>query len=126
MSQLNVTLRSTATEQRYQTDIAAGKTRPLEIMPSIKQWEHWRLVENDYPYDAFFKTHHMLVIKRGGVAERTDLNDTERAELEQILKQFVYPGYHFWFENCPRRRTAPGIYHLHLIVYKDRRDEVLL
>ncbi|HSX00048.1 MAG TPA: hypothetical protein VLH38_03360 [Patescibacteria group bacterium] len=123
---LNVTLRSAAGESHYQLDIAAGFTRALELLPSIKQWNHWRLVVNEYPYDIAFGVHDLLVVKRAGVAERWELNDAEKAELEQILRDFVYPVYSLTFENSPSKRSAPHQYHLHVVRYHAKREEMHL
>lgn len=118
---LPMSARLAESEQAYQDAKISGGTMPLELEPSMKQWEHWRLIENRFPYDMIFKTHHMLLPKRANVGHRWELNDAEKQELELILKDFVYPGYHLWFENCPVRRSVLTLYHLHLGIYKDER-----
>lgn len=122
---MNVTTRSAATEARYEADLVAGRTRPLKDIPSIQEWPHWRLVENDYPGDMLYKIHHMLVAKEK-VAERFDLSKPAQKELELILEYFVYPKYSCVIENCPKYRTVPEVYHLHLVKFYDSREEIRL
>jgi len=88
-------------------------------VPSIREFMHWRVIPNEYPYDRLFKTSHMLIIKRAGVRERFDLTINEKLEFDKIMREYVYPHYSLWLENCPARRTKPGIYHVHLLTYKD-------
>lgn len=116
-----MSLRTAEAEQAYQDAKVAKKTIPLELEPALKKWEHWRLIDNRFPYDSCFKTHHMLLPKRAGITDRWHLNDEEKHELEIILKEFVYPEYDLWFENCPKRRSVTVMYHLHLGTYKEER-----
>lgn len=113
-------------ELDYQRAKDEGGSVPLELAPSIRTWEHWRLIENNFPYGVLYKEHQMLLPKRAGVAERFDLNDAEKQEFEQILKNFVYPEYDVWFENCPKRRSMNHIYHVHVASYYDSRGSMSL
>lgn len=119
-------LRSAATEARYRADIAAGRTRPLDKLPTLIEWNHWRLASNDYPYDAAFGVHDLLIIKRDSVAERWGLNDAEKNELDEIMRTYVYPIYHTTFETVPSRRSAPQRYHLHVARFYASRDQMKL
>lgn len=118
---LPMSLRSYKSEMTYQLAKKDGRTIPLELEPALQIWDHWRLVQNRFPYDNAFKIHHMLLPKRAGIRERWDLNEEEKAEFEKLLKEFVYPNYNTWFENCPSRRSVPSIYHIHLGVYLEER-----
>ncbi len=123
---LPMSLRTAAGERAYQEARLNGGTRPLELEPSIKKWQYWRLIENRFPYSVAFKTHHMLVPYRANVSERWDLNDEEKREFERILREFVYPTYDLWFENCPKRRSVARFYHVHLASYVDSREQMSL
>ena len=125
MTDLPVTLRAAADERRYREAIATGETRPLTALPDLGRWRYWRLIENEYPYTMAFAAHYMLVVKRP-VAERPDLNAAERTEFEKILTDYVYPHYDLWFENVPAKRTAPSIYHVHLVRYYGKREDMRL
>lgn len=120
---LPMSLRKRESEIAYQEAKKAGDTVPLELEPSLRMWRHWRLIDNRFPYDSAFVTHHMLVPNRGGVANRWDLNAVEKAEFESILHGFVYPTYDLWFENTPHRRSVATLYHVHLGKYKEAHSE---
>ncbi len=122
MNILPMSLRTFDGEIEYQEAKKNGGTIPLELEQSIQKFKHWRLIDNRFPYAVGFKVHHMLVPCRAGVADRWDLNADEKAEFEQLLKEFVYPNYDLWFENCPKRRSVLGFYHLHLATYHDNRE----
>lgn len=124
--EIPMSLRTERSELKYQIDKAIGATLPLELEGSLQIFKHWRVINNRYPYAVAFKTHHMLVPTRAGVADRWDLNDDERAEFEQLLRDFVYPNYDLWFENCPKRRSVRGFYHVHLATYHDERGQMQL
>lgn len=122
---LPMSLRTAAGEQAYQDAKASGNTTPLELEATLRQWKHWRLIDNRFAYTVAFKEHHMLVPRRG-VADRWELNADEKAEFELIVKDFVYPTYDLWFENCPKRRSVRSFYHVHLASYHDSRDQMEL
>lgn len=123
---LPVSLRTAQSEWDYQNAKTRGETIPLELEPAIKKFEHWRVIENRFPYNVAYKTHHMLLPKRAGVSERKQLNETERAEFEKILEEFIDPEYHKWFVNCPGRRSVAGFYHIHLVKYHEKREDMSL
>ena len=67
-----------------------------------------------------------MLVPRRGVADRWELNADEKAEFELIIKDFVYPTYDLWFENCPKRRSVRSFYHVHLASYHDNREPMEL
>lgn len=121
MSETPMSLRTLEAEKDYQKAKQEGKTVPLELEPAIKKWEHWRLIDNRFPYNSCFEIHHMLMLKRAGISERWQLNDVEKREFETIIKEFIYPNYDLWFENSPRKRSVPLTYHVHLGKYLGER-----
>lgn len=123
---LPMSLRTAASEQAYQDAKASGATKPLELEPALKIFEHWRIINNGFPYDVGFAKHHLLVPKRASVAQRWDLNDEERKEFEILLRDYIYDEYDLWFENCPKRRSVAGYYHIHLASYVEHRDQMSL
>lgn len=126
IERLPMSLRTIETERQYQEDKSARRTLPLELEASLMTWQHWRMIENRYPYGVAYKTHHMLVPKRAGISDRWHLNEDEKREFEVILKEFVYPNYDLWFENCPKRRSITTLYHVHLATYVDKREDMQL
>jgi hypothetical protein len=126
MSDLPMSLRTAECEGIYQQAKKDGNTTPLELTESLKIFEHWRIINNDFCYCIGYKTSHMLVIKRAGAGKWSDINATERAELDSIKESYLYENYDQIAENCPHRRTVPHLFHLHLLSFKDKREEMLL
>lgn len=111
--QIPTSLRRTATEMRYQEDKLNGGTKPLLEEPAIKEWEHWRLIDNRYPYDAVFSKHHMLVPLNGA--------DFTSPELWGILGE-LENDYDFWFVNFAHRQSIKNLLHIHLVTHKPREE----
>lgn len=120
---LPMSLRTADQEQAYQNAKANKTTKPLELVPSIKIFDHWRIIENEYPYDVGYKRCHMLVVKRAGIGAWNELNTYELSELDRIKQEYLYSEYDQIIENCPSRRSVPHLFHLHLVnFYDDRAD----
>lgn len=86
---------------------------------SIKEWEHWRLVENDYPYDLIASKHTMIIPKRvfGSLIEANCLELAEIAEIKIELAN----QYNLYIESTPgTQRSIKAHYHLHCIKLKDK------
>lgn len=75
----------------------------------------WKIIPNQFPYDAIAEKHDMLVLASHG----NTLGFTEEESLK-IMKDFLFKiqGYDAIIENAPANRSVPGHYHLHLIKYK--------
>lgn len=115
---LPTSLRTAKTEQRYQDDKSAGKTKSLEEEPALQEFEKWRLIDNSYPYDAVFEKHHMLIPTEGyhQTVEDADLHET----LDLLASE-----YDFWFVNFPHRQSVKNLLHIHLVKHKKREDMAL-
>lgn len=85
---------------------------------AIAQWKYWKIIENNFPYDAVAKVHLMLVPKSHS-SDLLDLSWHEKNELED-LKDFFSRNDEFdcIIENLARGRTFMPHYHLHLIQWK--------
>lgn len=110
-------MRTLELETKYQEDKQNGKTKDLLDEPAIKEWNGWRLIENAYPYDLIFKKHHMLIPTN----EATQASRLHSSGLHRILKN-LSSDYDLWFVNMPHRRSIKGLFHIHLVSYKDRRE----
>ena len=117
-----ISLRTEKTETEYeeklktlnQNDCFFCSARPV----LIHDFNLWRIVENDFPYDVITKTHHMLTPKRH-VAKESMLSEEERMELFKI-KEEILPtlSYHMVISNLPIQQSIPGHFHLHVIELK--------
>jgi diadenosine tetraphosphate (Ap4A) HIT family hydrolase len=119
-----MSLRTSAGERFYGQMKLSGKLVPLADEPSITEWEHWRLIDNRFPYAVALRKHHLLLPKRV-VADRLDLTEDERTELVWLLRQ-LSDDYDFVMENFPKRRSILSHYHLHLGEYYVHREDMKL
>ena len=95
---LPMSLRTAAGELKYQDAKTAGNTVLLRDVKPILQWDHWILINNDYPYDMCFKTHHMLIPRRN-FSKRSEMNLDELEELDLFIWPYIEAHYHLMFEN---------------------------
>ena len=103
--------RSESTGLKYKRD----PNFTFEMLPRIRSYGHWYIVENQYPYDRVAEVHHMLVpIRR--FSERGEMEYYESDELRFILRELALnEEYDSLIENFPHERTVPEHFHLHLI-----------
>jgi diadenosine tetraphosphate (Ap4A) HIT family hydrolase len=108
------TLRTEATEARYQADIKAGRTQPLSEVKSLAEWKHWRLIPNEYPHDLVCIEHDLLVPKRI-FSEPLKMELEEQMELLSILFNDLKNQYDTIKINYPRQQSVLNHWHLHLV-----------
>lgn len=121
--QIPMSLRTTTGEMYYAFSKKMGNLKNLSDEPALEVWEHWRLIDNSYPYDIAFKTHHLLIPKR--VTPKHSLNVAEKLELEDILDS-LSERYDCYLENFASKQSIKNHYHLHLLTYKDNRADMRL
>lgn len=119
-----VSLRTTRDELKYgKAKRVGGAGRPFLEEPRIREWKHWAIIDNDFPYSAAFKVHHMLIPKR--VVNQKNLNDQERNELDKILNELTREDfYDCTLLNFPKKQSNRQHFHLHLLTYKDTRIDM--
>lgn len=118
---LPVTLRSRRDELKYATAKGLGLSNELVDEPRIREWKHWAIIHNEYPYSYAFKVHHMLIPKRA--VKEDDLSSAEEAELKNILKE-IRSDYDCRMINMPSKQTKLNHFHIHLLTFKDKREEL--
>lgn len=118
-------LRSHETESRYleqrKRRVHDPKNNPPfepRIDNAIREFDHWFIIENDFPYDAIATTHHLLFTKRKVAFEWDLLTQEEREELEYLKKEFFNNEYDVFYENLPKGQTLRSHFHLHLLILK--------
>lgn len=116
------TLRTKEGEDKYQWAKAVNDLVPLSQEPPIQEFRYWRVIDNRFPYGTIFETHHMLLPKRI-VANRHELTDEERNELEVIVEYYAQPLYDSLLENFSSRRSIHDHYHIHLGVYPEEENK---
>ena len=111
------TFRTKESESKYQKYIENGGLLngcALCRANSIKEFDHWRIIANDFPYDEIAETHDMVVLKRH--ASDTEINEEERLELDILKDSYIKEHYKYILEPTKGGKTIPGHLHLHLLV----------
>ncbi len=88
----------------------------------IKEFEHWVIIPNEFPYDAIATVNHMIATKREVPFDWRLLTPEEEKEIEYLKETYLNENYDVVWENLPKGQTIPGHFHLHLLVLK--REEV--
>ena len=83
---------------------------------AIESFGFWKIVENSFPYDVIAKVNHILVPLRH--TRESELNESEKGELQQIKKDFLSKKYDYLLENLPKNQSVPEHFHIQLIVGK--------
>lgn len=123
-SRVPVSLRSLEDEAAYTKAKQKGRAKkPLHKEKPLKEWEHWLLIENEFPYTAVFKTHHMLIPKRE--ISRKQIKDQEKRELDEILDE-LEKTYDTMMINFPNKQSIKHHHHIHLLSYKENRRHTKL
>ncbi|CAN5746889.1 hypothetical protein BH11PAT2_BH11PAT2_01210 [soil metagenome] len=82
---------------------------------SLKTFTHWRIVQNQYPYDLIAETHHMLIPIRHITED--EITAEESKELLEIKNNSI-GDYNWIIESAHTNKSIPSHFHLHLIVGK--------
>lgn len=125
MPKLPMSARTDASEADYQAAKEAKNLQPLSQVPPIKEWKHWKLIPNQFPYDGIFRRHNMLVPKRQ-FADRTQMRMTEWSELQGIYRDYIEKHYDLILENTHKKRSVMSLYHIHVANYYRTREESAL
>ena len=120
-SAVPVSLRTRIGEIVYAEAKKIGASKPLSEESRIKEWHHWALIDNAFPYNAAFKTHHMLIPKR--VTTQENLKSEELQELRNILDE-LSDQYDCHMTNFSKKQSIKSHYHIHLLTYKDSRSDM--
>ncbi|MCA9344979.1 hypothetical protein KC946_04020 [Candidatus Saccharibacteria bacterium] len=118
-----VSLRTVKDELQYAKTKKGRKSRSLLEEPTLKEWGHWILIDNDFPYSAAFKVHHMLIPKRE--VSKSELNLKEIKELDSIIDE-LSQKYDCQLVNFKKKQSIKHHYHIHLLIYKDKRRQMKL
>ncbi len=113
------TFRSKELNDKYLSLIANGHhddVCQLCQAPSIKEWSHWRIIENIFPYDLIAKTHHMIIPRRH--AGEDELSSPELEQLKLLKQEYINENYGWLMEAVKRRKSVPAHFHLHLVTSK--------
>lgn len=115
-----VTLRSAEAQKKYsdyRKSLPSDAACPLCEESAIKDFVHWRIITNNFPYDNVAEVHHMIVPRRH--VTETELTAEEMQELLAIKHDFInHQEYDWIIEATTKKKSIPAHFHLHLIVGK--------
>jgi hypothetical protein len=113
-------LRTEKTAQAYEQYIKKRTSKsgcPLcESNEVFKEYEHWVLMHNKFPYDRYFSKSDMLVPKRH--ITEGQVSDVERAEFIHLKRDVLFTDYDSIIEHFPEQKSIPEHVHYHLVQYK--------
>lgn len=116
------TPRHTKTEEAYQ-DFKKELNGNQNLLESfdfdneniLREFEHWVIIENRFPYDRMARTNDMLVSKRP-LQSRYNGTQEEQDEYEAIMKLLAEEDfYDAYMENFPKIKSVKNYVHIHLI-----------
>ena len=110
-----ISLRKKKSEKFYQEDVPEKGCFCCGWDMLVKEYKHWVVLNNKYPYDAIASKHDLICPKRH-IVSRDELTTVELAELREIrkLNEKIY-DFEMW--SYPHRQTHPVHYHIHLIKF---------
>lgn len=117
--------RSPETEAKYQEFKKAKRLAGADLYVFdlkeeviIREFTHWLIIKNRFPYDNMTSVNHMLIPKRafGDLLDASVEETAEYLEIKTILTNEAY--YDALVENFPRSKSVSGHVHLHLVRWK--------
>ncbi len=81
----------------------------------VREFTHWLIIKNRFPYDNMTSVNDMLVPKRA-FADYYTASEAERDEYHEIIKQLAAEDYYdALVENFPRSKSVTRHNHVHLV-----------
>ena len=117
---MSTLFRTQAQHEKYIAYIQEGGLKSGCVLcekTPLQEFNHWKIVPNDFPYDKIAKTHHMILPKRH--ATEPDLSETEKQEFQELKVGYINQNYEFMIEPASKMKSIPEHFHLHLIVTKE-------
>ena len=79
----------------------------------LHSFKYWKVITNDFPYDAIASRHDLLVTLQHTTDKQ--LTPEELQELQEIKTDHISKKYDYMMESMPGNKTIPEHHHLHLI-----------
>lgn len=111
-------LRTDETNNKYKESVKNGLNNTCFFCEEsrqtiIKDSKHWRIVENDFPYDAVAEVSHLIFPKRH--IKIDELNDEERTEFKDIKSGYITEAKYDYILEAVAMTSIPNHTHLHLL-----------
>lgn len=114
---LEPTLRSSATQKRYERDRAAGRTKNIAKLPAAKL-HGLKILANEYQLDLVYKDNDMLIDQSGNFWDFW-------IKLGHLIQDGQIP-YDQILMNMKHKQSQSHVEHVHLVNFKDTREEFTL
>jgi diadenosine tetraphosphate (Ap4A) HIT family hydrolase len=116
-------LRTEEGDRIYKEYRAAHPGEPCALCTAkpLKEFTHWKIVKNLFPYDRVALVHDMIIPKRH-VAEK-DITQEEWIEYNTLKHTVLFSDYEYIIEAALRNKSIPDHFHLHLIITKPHLEE---
>lgn len=85
-----------------------------ESLPSPLGSVHWKIIKNQFPYDALPISRHDLLIPKRHFSLLSEATPEELSDLVLILS-VTDSLYSYSRQNNTKGKTVPGYFHIHLI-----------
>ena len=86
--------------------------------PTITDFDTFRVIPNQFPYDTIAEVHHLLIPKRQ-VTTPAEFTLQEHGDIATIISSLTQTqDYDQILYNFPHKQSAPQRFHLHLITLK--------
>lgn len=111
-------LRTENTLNKYREDVKNGLNTTCFFCEDsrqnmVKDFKYWRIVENNYPYDAVAEISHLLFPKRH--IKIDELNDEEKEEYKTIKSGYISEMHYDYILEAVAKTSIPNHMHLHLL-----------
>jgi diadenosine tetraphosphate (Ap4A) HIT family hydrolase len=98
--------------EKCKKEISASENCPLCAKKAIKDFNLWKIVINDFPYDKIAEVHDMIIPKRH--VTEFELTEEEKTEYLEIKKELL-KEYDYIMEATNKTKSIPEHFHVHLI-----------
>jgi hypothetical protein len=89
----------------------------------IREFTHWVIIKNRFPYDNVAKVNDMLV-SRKPIGRHYDGTEEEEREYHDILKLLAQEDYYdALIENFPSTKSVKKFAHTHLIIWSNSKKK---
>jgi len=102
--------------QEFRDSHPVGHTNWNDKSILIKEWYHWKLVNNIFYWDNLLTLDHLLIPKRQ-FKRFFEMSGIERRELEEIEKE-LKGKYESMVTNFVKARSVTNHFHIHLVKWR--------
>lgn len=109
-------MRKPETQEMYEEYLNSGidvKSNWSKVTPKLES-SYWKIIKNEFPYDALDITRHDLLIPKRNFSTLSDANQNELNDLVLILK-VIDDLYSYTRQNTRKGKTIHEYFHIHLI-----------